>query len=70
MLGVFEEAAGESRLSKLGVNAVISAEASPESFVASIVTLAAQRNVDEEFAELIADLHGDGAEPGPGAAAT
>lgn len=59
VLGVFEEAAGETRLSKLGVNAVISADAPPESFVASIVTLAAQHTVDEEFAELIADLHGD-----------
>ncbi|MBT8217159.1 MAG: hypothetical protein KJO17_09955 [Acidimicrobiia bacterium] len=63
VLGVFEEPAGENRLTKLGVNAAISAEASPESFVGAIVTLAAQRNVDEEFADLIADLHGDEVEP-------
>lgn len=63
VLGVFEEAAGEQRLRKLGVNAVMRADADPEMFVATIVDLAAQRNVDEEFAELIADLHGDETEP-------
>ncbi|MBT8194745.1 MAG: P-loop NTPase [Acidimicrobiia bacterium] len=57
VLGIFEEPAGEQRLRKLGVNAVMRADAEPEAFVATIVNLAAQRNVDEEFAELIADLH-------------
>ncbi|MGI9609882.1 MAG: MinD/ParA family ATP-binding protein [Acidimicrobiia bacterium] len=64
VLGIFEEPAGEKRLAKLGVNAVMRADAEPEAFVATIVNLAAQRNVDDEFAELIADLHGD--EPHPG----
>jgi MinD-like ATPase involved in chromosome partitioning or flagellar assembly len=59
VLGVFAETAGEQRLRKLGVNAVMSATADPETFVATIVELAAQRNVDEEFAELIAELHGE-----------
>ncbi len=57
VLGVFEEPAGEQRLTRLGVNAVIRADADPERFVEAIVALAAQRTVDEEFAELIADLH-------------
>lgn len=57
VLGVFDETAGEQRLRKLGVNAVMAANADPEAFVATIVSLAALQNVDEEFAELIADLH-------------
>jgi MinD-like ATPase involved in chromosome partitioning or flagellar assembly len=64
VLGIFDESAGEQRLRKLGVNAVMRADAEPEAFVAAIVNLAAQRNVDEEFAELIADLHEDEATPG------
>ena len=64
VLGVFDESAGEQRLRKLGVNAVMRADAEPEAFVAAIVNLAAQRNVDEEFAELIADLHSEEAAPG------
>ena len=64
VLGIFEEPAGEKRLRKLGVNAVMRADAEPDAFVATIVNLAAQRNVDEEFAELIADLHGDEPQPG------
>lgn len=68
VLGVFEEPAGEQRLRQLGVNAVMAASADPEAFVATIVNLAAQRNVDEEFAELIADLHGDEAAPEQAAA--
>ncbi len=69
VLGVFEEAAGEQRLRKLGVNAVMRADSDPEMFVATIVNLAAQLNVDEEFAELIADLHEDEPEPEESAAA-
>ena len=65
VLGVYEEVAGEQRLRKLGVNAVMAASADPEAFVATIVNLAAQRNVDEEFAELIADLHEDESAPEP-----
>ena len=70
VLGVFEEAAGEQRLTRLGVDGVIAADADPESFVGVIVTLAAQSTVDEEFAELIADLHQeevDSIEPPPAA---
>ncbi|NNC92074.1 MAG: P-loop NTPase [Acidimicrobiia bacterium] len=59
VLGIFEEEAGEQRLRNLGVNAVMAADADPEAFVATIIDLAARRNVDEEFAELIADLHED-----------
>ena len=68
VLGVFEEQAGEQRLRQLGVNGVIRADSDPEAFVTAIVGLAAQRNVDEEFAELIADLHeeADTPEPRPG----
>lgn len=58
VLGVFEEPAGEQRLHALGVNAVIRADSPPDAFVQAIVDLAAQHNVDQEFAELIADLHG------------
>lgn len=57
VLGVFEEAAGQQRLEDLGVNAVVSTAASPEDFVAIIVKLADQRNVDEEFADLLAEFH-------------
>jgi MinD-like ATPase involved in chromosome partitioning or flagellar assembly len=63
VLGVFDEPAGEHHLTRLGVNAVIRADADPEAFVAVIVDLAAQRTVDEEFAELIADLHKEDDEP-------
>lgn len=59
VLGVYEEEAGEQRLEKLGVNGVISTSASPEDFVTAIVKLAEQRNVDEEFAELLAELRQD-----------
>ena len=62
VLGVFEEPAGEQRLRQLGVSGVIRADADPEAFVTAIVALAAQRNVDEEFADLIADLHADGSQ--------
>lgn len=63
VLGVFEEPAGELRLQKLGVNAVLPADADPATFVSSIVGLSAERTVDEEFAELIADLHGEAGSP-------
>ena len=66
VLGVFEEPAGEQRLSRLGVNGVIAADADPEAFVGAIVHLAAQRTVDEEFAELIADLHQEEGDPAEG----
>jgi MinD-like ATPase involved in chromosome partitioning or flagellar assembly len=56
VLGVFEETAGERRLHSLGVDAVISTVATPEQFIATIVDLAASREVDEEFAELVAGL--------------
>jgi MinD-like ATPase involved in chromosome partitioning or flagellar assembly len=58
VLGVFEEPAGEQRLHALGVNAVMRADSTPDAFVHAIVDLASQPNVDQEFAELIADLHG------------
>lgn len=57
VLGVFEEEAGETRLGKLGVDAAISADAEPDEFLTVIAELAAQRAVDEEFADLVAELH-------------
>ena len=57
VLGVFEETAGERRLRSLRVDAVIDTAATPEQFIATIVDLAAQREVDEEFAELVAGLN-------------
>lgn len=65
VLGVFEEVAGEQRLQKLGVDAVISTTAPAEDFVATIVKLAEQRNVDEEFAELLAEFRVDQVEAIP-----
>jgi MinD-like ATPase involved in chromosome partitioning or flagellar assembly len=61
VLGVFEETAGERRLHSLGVDAVISTAATPEQFIVTIVDLAAVREVDEEFAGLVAGL-GEGDE--------
>ncbi len=66
VLGVYEEAAGERRLQALRVDAVIDTGATPEEFIATIVDLAAQREVDEEFAELVAELDGRSPDdPGP-----
>lgn len=56
VLGVFEEPAGERRLQALRVDGVIDTSATPEEFIATIVDLAAQREMDEEFAELVAEL--------------
>ncbi|MGI9648010.1 MAG: MinD/ParA family ATP-binding protein [Acidimicrobiia bacterium] len=61
VLGVFEEAAGENRLNQLGVDAVIEADAEPEEFIALISDLAAKRAMDEEFADLVAELNERGA---------
>jgi len=57
VLGVFEEEAGKNRLGKLGVNAAIVADSRPEEFLAVITELTAQGAVDEEFADLVAELH-------------
>jgi MinD-like ATPase involved in chromosome partitioning or flagellar assembly len=57
VLGVYEEVSGENRLNQLGVNAVIEADAEPEEFIALISELASQRAMDEEFADLVAELN-------------